>query len=171
MKASCLSLTLIACAVLIHGISYAFSPGLVPEGQSESSTKSLSGNDAKARTERRHDERNHRHDSDKNHARSHRNSSKANSANQRRNSQKRFTSANGTRDRQPGREGFNGVAARGSIPDPRNDKVRGRFRDGARHTALTLNTVRHRGSNPAAIGGSTAGNRGKIDGTGVHRKP
>ncbi len=76
---------------------------------------------------------------------------------------------------QPGSDKSGGAAKGESIHNEAiNNALPVRPPSAVRPTMLSLNTVRHRGPNPAVVGGSANSNRrntAAIDGTRMHRKP
>ena len=124
-------------------------------------------------------QRDARHASDKNHPRSRASLTAPNHPKQLPNSRKRSMPGNAMNLHQPGSDKSGGVAKGGSI---QNEKVNNapavRPPSVVRPTVASLNNalnnVRHRGPNPAVVGGSAnlAGrNIGAINGTRMNRKP
>jgi hypothetical protein len=85
------------------------------------------------------------------------------------------SSANAMHLHQPGSDSRTGSAKSESIQhDTVNRAQRVQSENVVRSTAPSLNNVRHRGANPAVIGGSANSygrNPGMINGTSVHRRP
>ena len=91
------------------------------------------------------------------------------------NTGKRSTSGNATNLHQPGLAKSDGAANNGSVRNETGNNPRPvRSASVTRSAAPPLNNVRHRGSNPAAIGGSASANgrnAAALDGARMHRKP
>ena len=123
-----------------------------------------------------------RHASDKNHPRSRASLTAANRPKQLPNSRKRSIPGNAMNLHQPGSDKSGGAAKGGLIQNETVSNalpVRPPSIVRLRHNAQpSLNNVRHRGPNPAVVGGSAGGsanldssNTGAINGTRMHRKP
>jgi hypothetical protein len=190
LKITCLVFMLIAFASLTPGTKYA-----APSNQDGASQQSHSltsentpgdhprgtwhatpddGERARKGGSVSDERRDHRHISGRNHPRSLGTVSKERPK-QLPNNRERFPSRNGMNLHQPGSDKSGGPAKRGFI---RHERVNSAVSPGPlnviRPGVPSLNNVRHRGPNPAVVGGSTnAGGRntGTIDGTRVHRKP
>jgi hypothetical protein len=116
----------------------------------------------------------HRHISDRNHPRSSLGTVTKERPKHLPNNRDRFPSRNGMNLRQPGSDKSGGTAKGGFI---RRERVNSAVSPGPpnviRPGVPSLNNVRHRGPNPAVVGGSPKSdgrNTGTIDGTRVHRK-
>ena len=121
------------------------------------------------------EQRDHHHASDKNHPRSRASLTKANRPKQLPNSRERSIPGNAMNLHQPGSAKSGGAAKDGLI---RNETVNNalpvRPPSVVRPTVPSLNNVRHRGANPAVIGGSAnsdSRNTGAINGTRMNRRP
>ena len=91
------------------------------------------------------------------------------------NNREHFQSKNSTKFLRPG-SGKSAGAAKGGVVQRETTHKTGLVRpaSGSRPTAPSFDNVRHRGANPAVIGGSansTRRNAGAISGTSVHRRP
>jgi len=90
-------------------------------------------------------------------------------------SRKRSMPGNAMNLHQPGSDKSGGAAKGESIHNETiNNALPVRPPSAVRPTMLSLNTVRHRGPNPAVVGGSAnsnSRNTAAIDGTRMHRKP
>jgi hypothetical protein len=178
MKVTCLLfLSLIVTmswAGLMPGTSYA-APSQQTSAES-SATTLVAGNPSK-------EQRYPRHASDKNHPRSRASLTAAKHPKQLPNSRNRSVPGNVANLHRPD-SGKSGVAAKGGLIQ--NETARNampvRPPSTVRSTAATLhpslNNVRHRGPNPAVVGGSAGGsanlsssNTGAINGTRMKRKP
>ena len=178
MKISCLLfLSLIApmsWAALIPGTSYA-APSQQTSARSSAATR-VAGNPSK-------EQRSPRHASDKNHPRSRASLAAANHPKQLPNRRKRSIPGNAANLHKPD-SGKSGAAAKRVLiqNETASNTMPVRPPRSARPTAATLNpslnNVRHRGPNPAVVGGSAGGsanlnssNTRAINGTRMHRKP
>ena len=173
MKVSCLLfLSLIVTmswAALMPGTSYA-APSQQTSAAS-SATTPVAGNPSK-------EQRYPRHASDKNHPRSRASLTAANHPKQLPNGRKRSIPGNAANLRQHG-SGKSGAAAKGGLIQNETAKDALPVRStSVRPIVASLNplptNVRHRGSNPAVVGGlanSGNSNTGAINGTGMHRRP
>jgi hypothetical protein len=161
-------------AGLMPGTSYA-APSQQTSAPSSTNTASA-GNPS-------NEQRDPSHASDKNHPRRRARLTAANHPKQLPNGRKRSIPGNAVNLHQTG-SGKSGVATKGvSTQNETASKAIPVRRPGAvRPTATTLNpslnNVRHRGPNPAVVGGSAGGsanlnssNTGAINGTRMHRKP
>jgi hypothetical protein len=183
MKTVCLVFT-IGWAVLMCGANYAAPVKSEPQQSSEGSPKAVGGDhttdttpaDGATYSRRPSDEeRNHRRVSDKNHPPSRASLPKANHPNQLSKSRERSTSGNHMNLRQPGSDKFRDAVKGGLVQNETvNNALRVRPPNVVRPVAPALSTARHRGPNPAVIGGSVNSitrNIGTINGTHMNRKP
>ncbi len=189
MKITCLVFMLIAFASLMPGTKYASSlnqdrASQRPSFQTSENTLSdhprgakhaAPDNDGRPRKDgNASDDRRDRHISDKNHPRSLGTVTKERPKHLP-NNRDRFPSRNGMNLRQPGSAKSGGTAKGGFL---RRERVNSAVSPGPpnviRPGVPSLNNVRHRGPNPAVVGGSPKSDgrhTGTIDGTRVHRKP
>ena len=174
MKPLCFLFLTIACVLWIEGTTCAASSQQTSaEG---SATTPVAGNPSK-------EQRYPRHASDKNHPRSRASLTAANHPKQLPNDRKRSIPGNAANLHQSG-SGKSGAAAKGGLIQ--NETARnampvrppGTVRPTATMLNPSLNNVRHRGPNPAVVGGSAGGsvnlnssNAGAINGTRMPRKP
>ena len=153
MKATYLVSLTMSCAMLMQGTSYA-----VPS-QPASAVSST----------------NLRHLSDKNGPRSRATLTAASRPQQLPNSRKRSVARNATNSHQPSSGKSGRAATGGSIQNETvNSAPSVRRPNAIRPTMLSFNTVRHRGPNPAVVGGTAnpaCRNTGTINGTRMNRKP
>lgn len=178
MKITCLLfLTIVrtmGSAGLMLGTGYA-APSQQTSAES-SATTLVAGNPAK-------EQRSPRHASDKNHLRSRASLTASNHPKQVPNGRKGSISANAANLHQPGLAKAGAAAKGGLIQNKIASKATpvrlpGTVRPAAASLNPSLNNVRHRGPNPAVVGGSAGGsansnssNTGAINGTRMHRKP
>jgi len=160
-------------AALMPGTGYA-APSQQTSAES-SATTPVAGSPSK-------EQRSPLHASVKNHPRSRASLTAANHPKQLPNGRKRSTPGNAANLHQPG-SGNSGAAAKGGLiqNETASKAMPVRPPGTVRPTAATLNplnNVRHRGPNPAVVGGSAGGsanlhssNTGAINGTRMHRKP
>ncbi len=161
-------------AALMPGTSYAASSHQTSD--ESSATAPLARNSSK-------EQRYPRHASDKNHPRSRASLTAANRRKQLPISRRRSIPGNAANLHQPG-SGNSGAAAKGGLiqNETASKAMPVRPPGTVRPTAATLNpslnNVRHRGPNPAVVGGLAGGsanlhssNTGAINGTHMHRKP
>ena len=188
MKTTCLLFLAIGCAALMRGTSYADqSNPASPKSSSESAAKTTSDhprdaahsapaedgknqNDGKPSDERRDP----RHASDKNHQGSRASLTSANRPKQASNDRERSTSGNATNLHQPGLSKSGGVANGLSQKATVNNVLPVRRPSVTRPIVPSPSNVRHRGANPAVIGGSAnsdSRNTGAINGARMNRKP
>ena len=183
MKTVCLVFT-IGCAVLIYGASHAAPSDPALQQSPESSTKAVSSDhttdatpaDGTTHGGRPSDEkRDRRRVSDKNHPPSRANLTKAKLPSQLPNQREHSTSGSAMNLHQPDSDKSGGVAKVGLTKNETvNNAMRVRTPSAARPDAPSLNNVRHRGPNPAVVGGSAntiARNPGAINGTSMNRRP
>jgi hypothetical protein len=185
MKDTCLLVLMIGCAVLTHGRAYANAVG--PTSQ-QTSPESLSDHSQdgelapQTHAQNHQNERNlarepgdHGHGSAGNHPRSGAGLPRANRPTQFPNRRERFPSGIAMNLRNSGSNKSGGAAKGGLIRQGQANGTQSlRTPDVVRPRAPSLNNVRHRGANPAVIGGaanSDARDSGAINGTRVHRKP
>jgi hypothetical protein len=120
-----------------------------------------------------HEQRDHGRASDTNHPPSRASLAKANRPKQLPNVRQRSRPGNALH--QPGPDKSGGAAKGGLIPNETvNNALAVRTPSVVRPTVPLLNNVRHRGPNPAAVGGSPnshGSNTGAINGTRMNRKP
>jgi hypothetical protein len=188
MKTTCLVLTMISCAALTHGPSYAaLSNAASRQSTSKSRSNTVSGHPSvaehaapaddgkhQAGEKASNEQRDHRYASDKNHPASRASLTKANRPKVLRNNRERSTSANSMNLYQPGSEKSSGTARGGLI---RNETVNTtlpvRPPSVVSRTGLLPNSLRHRGANPAVIRGSANSDSrktGAINGTRMNRR-
>ena len=161
-------------AALKPGTSYA-APSQQTLAESSANTASA-GNPSK-------EQRDPSHASDKNHPRRRARLTATNHPKQLPNSRNRSTPGNAVNLHQPG-SGKSGAAAKGGLiqNETASNAMLVRPLGTVRPTRASLNpsldNVRHRGPNPAVVGGSAGGsanlnssNTGAINGTRMHRKP
>ena len=174
MKPLCFLFLTIACVLWIEGTTCAASSQQTSaEG---SATTPVAGNPSK-------EQRYPRHASDKNHPRNRASLTVANHPMQLPNGRTRSIPGNAASLHQPG-SGKSGAAAKAGLIHnvTASNAMPVRPPGTVRPTATTLNpslnlspnNVRHRGPNPAVVGGSanlTSSNTGAINGTRMHRKP
>jgi hypothetical protein len=170
VKPLCFLFLTIACVLWIEGTTCAASSQQTSaEG---SATTPVAGNPSK-------EQRYPRHASDKNHPRSRAGLTAANHPKQLPNGRKRSIPGNAANLHQLG-SGKSGAAAKGGLiqNETASNAMPVRPPGIVRSTATTLNpslnNVRHRGPNPAVVGGSAklnSSNTGAINGTRMHRKP
>lgn len=189
MNATILLFMTIGCTALMHGTSYAAqSHQLSPQTSSKTAAKTATDHlrDAENTTpaaEGKHktDERSfdepqyHRNTSGKNLPREHPNATTADHAKQVPGRQNRSKSANALNLNHPRSDKLDGAAKGGAIhTETVNNGFPVRSHRVARSTTPSPNNPHHRGSNPAAIGGSANSdgrNTGAISGTRMKRKP
>lgn len=180
MKAACLTLAMVGCAVLFHGTSYAssLSPAL-QEQSSEGSTKPLSGDhatdavsthDGKRQKDRipSQEQVTRRRTSNKNHSHGNANLMKANRPKQLRKGRESSTSQNGMSVGRPRLSRPTVGAAK--ITNSRN--LRARTTGVAALDGRQVKDPRNRGAAPAMVGGpaNAAGHTAAISGTGMNRR-
>ena len=180
MKAACLTLAMVGCAVLFQETSYAFflSPAL-QEQSTESSSKPLSGSRAtdvsSAHDGDRHkdktssdEHRTRRRTSNKNHSHSQTNPIKANRPKQLRNGRERSASENVMN---VGRSNSSKPAI-GATKVPNNHNLSARTTGVAALDGRQVKDPRNRGAAPAIVGGpaNATGHTVAISGTGMNRR-
>jgi hypothetical protein len=184
MKTVVLLLLTIAWPGLMQGIAYAATSSPVSQQASpDSAAKTASdhpgdtspGPPPDGATDHKNGKRDSHHISEKNLARSRANLVKENHPRQFPSDRERSTSGNATNLHQR-RFDPSGSAAKGGFIGNNTVKsiVAVRSPSVVRPAAATLGNVRHRGANPATVGGlgnSTASNTGAISGTHMHRRP
>ena len=188
MRTTCLLLLTISWATLTHGTGYAIPSGPASQQTSPAtSTNTVNAHPQDAEHaapvdggKRQKDgnpsaeRRDHRHVSDENHPRSPATIRK-DRPKQLPNSREHFPSGNAMNLHQPGSDKSSGAAKGGLIQNATvNKALPVRPPSVVRPTAPLLNNARHRGVNPAVIGGpanSDGRNTGAINGTRVHRRP
>ena len=174
-----------SCAALMRGTGYAApsaAPNNSPRVREHSSGISrcraaapADGGETQTAGKPSDEQRDHRHVSDKNHPRSRASLTKANRPQQLPNNRQRSTSGNAMNLHQPGSDKSGGAAKADSsrTKQPTTPCLFGR-QVSSDPTVPSLNNVRHRGPNPAVIGGSANSdtrNTGAINGTQMNRKP
>jgi hypothetical protein len=175
---------LVGCAVLMSGTSYAAPSDPAPQQSSEGSTKAVRGDhvtdttwaDGRTHGGKPSDEqRGNRDASDKNHPRSSTSLTKANRPNQLPTRREYSTSGSTMNLHGTGSDKSSDVAKGGLVQNETvNNALRVRPPSVARPAAPSLNNVRHRGPNPAVVGGSANSitrNTGALNGTHMSRKP
>jgi hypothetical protein len=170
MRITCLLfLTIVltmGCAGLMFGTGHAAQS---QQASAESSATTLvAGNPSK-------EKRSPRHASDKNHPRSRASLTASRHPKQLPNGGKSSMLGNAANLQRPG-SGKSGAAATGGLVQSEavNSAQRVRSTSAVRPAAASLNNIRHRGPNPAVVGGSAnfkSSNTGAINGTRMHRKP
>jgi hypothetical protein len=180
----------ITCAALMSGTSYA-SPSQQTSAESSPTTASnrshdghphdakrtAQGDDGKRQEEESPSDEQQalRHASDQNHLRSLANLTSANRPKLIPNSREHSTSGNAMKRHQPGLTKSGGVANGGLVKNEKIIDARPvQTSSVARSAAPSLNNLRHRGANPAVVGGSAISesrNTGAINGTRMNRKP
>ncbi len=185
MKTACLMFAMLAWAALMQGASHAAPVDPLTQQSSERSTKAVSDDDANdaapvsgaphhSGTKPCDEERDRRHVSDKPHTYGRATPTKASRPNQLPN-RLDSTHQNTFDVHQPGSEVSRGLVRGGSIQNEAVKRVLPvRSPSMLRPVTPSLDNARHRGPNPAAIGGSAssnASNTGAINGTGMHRMP
>ena len=188
MKATTLLFVMIGCTALVHGTSYAAqSNQLSSQTSSKTAEKTATDHprDAKHATpatagkhktdERSFDElQDHRKTSEKNLPRERPNPNTTNHSKQPPTSQNHSKPANALNLNHPRSDKLDGAAKDGAIhAGAVNNGFAVRSRRVTRSTTASPNSTRHRGPNPAAIGGSVSSGRntGAINGTRMNRKP
>jgi hypothetical protein len=174
MKVACLLfpslMVTMIWAALTPGISYAAPSQQTSAGSS--TTTPVARNPSK-------EQRYPRHASDKNHPRSRASLTAANHPKQLPNGRKRSIPGNAANFHQSD-SGKSGAAAKGGLIQNETAsnamlvRLPGTVGPTAASLNPSLNNVRHRGPNPAVVGGSanlTSSNTGAINGTRMHRKP
>ena len=183
MKTVCLIFT-IGCAVLMCVASYAASVDPAPQQSSESSMKAGSGDRANNATpadggthggKPSDEKRDRRRVPGKDYPPSQASLPKANRPNQIPNRQEHSTTANAMNLHKPGSDKSSGAVKGGLIQNEKGNHVLPvRSPSIVRPSVSPLDNVRHRGPNPAVIGGSANSitrNTGAINGTRMNRKP
>jgi hypothetical protein len=185
MKVTCLLFLTMTCATLMQGTSYA-TPSQQTSAESSANPASDQPHNAKhaapADDGKRQKEgnpsdeqRDRRHTSDRNHPRSRTSLTAANRPKQLPNSRKRSIPGNAMNLHQPGSDKSGGAAKGGLIQNETvNNALPVRPPSVVRPAVPSLNNVRHRGPNPAVVGGSAnadSRNTGAINGTRMNRKP
>ena len=116
-----------------------------------------------------------RHVFDKDHPRGRGSLTRANRPTQLPNNRERSASRNAMNFLQPGSDRSDGAAMGGLIQNETvRNALRARASSGVRPALQSLNNARHRGPNPAAIGGSSNSDRrntATVNGTRMNRKP
>ena len=191
MKTTCLLFLTMSWAALTHGTGYAVPSSPASEPTSPASSANSASDhprdpaqrDAAPADDGRHqtggkasdEQRDHGRASDTNHPPSRASLTKANRPKQLPNSRQRSLPGNAMNLHQPGSDKSGGAAKGGFI---RNETVNNalpvRTPSVVRPTVPSLNNVRHRGPNPAVVGGSAnshSSNTGAINGTRMNRKP
>ncbi len=191
MKTTCLLFLTISWAALTHGTGYAVPSGPASQQTSpESSANTASDHprdpaqrDAPPADDGRHqtggkasaEQRDLRRASDKDHPPRRASLTEANRPKQFPHSRKRFLPGNAINLHQPGPDKSGGAAKGGLIQtETVNNALPVRPPSVVRPTVPSLNNVRHRGPNPAVVGGSAnlqSRNTGAINGTRMNRKP
>jgi hypothetical protein len=173
VKASCLKFLVISCAALMFGTAYADSSSPASQQKPPKSSANRLSNrpkDGKPSVERRDDS----HLSGKNHTRSPAVTIK-DRPEQRPNNRKHSPSGNTMSIHRLGSDNSGSAVKAGLIQhETINTAVPRRSSGVIRHSVPSVNNVRHRGANPATIGGpakSNSRNAGAINGTSVHRRP
>ncbi len=188
MKATCFLFLMIGCAGLTPGTSCAAqSSSASQQPPSESSANTISdhprdavhgapvqdGKNQKDGTPS-DEQRDHRHASDKDHRRSHTSLARSNGPKQVPNKGQHSTSGTAMNLHQPGSD-KSGASARGALIQHGTVNVSAPIRPASIWPRVPLpNNARHRGANPAVIGGSASSNgrnAGAIDGAHINRRP
>jgi len=188
MKATCLLFLMIVCAELTPGTSYAAQSNPAsqqPSSKSPANTVSDHPRDAVHGApikdgEKQVDgtlpdeQRDLRHASEKNQPRGRVSLTKSNRPTQDPNNGEHSTSGTAMNLHQPGSD-KSGASARGALIQHGTVNVSASVRPASIRPKVPLpNNVRHRGANPAVIGGSASSNRrnaGAIDGAHMNRRP
>jgi hypothetical protein len=188
MKATTFLFVTIGCTAVMHGTSYAAQSNQL-SSQTSSKTAEKTATDhprdpehatpataGKHKTDQRSSDepQDHRNTSEKNLPRKHPNLTTTNHPKQPPSSQNRSKPANALNLNHPRSDKLDGAAKGGAIhPETVNNGFPVRSRRVARSTTASPNNTRHRGPNPAVIGGSASSGRntGAINGTRVNRKP
>jgi len=187
MKTACFVFRMIGCAVLMYGTSFAAWSGTASQQGSANSadlasdrlrlehTARADGGKHQAGKELSDEQRGNRRASDKNHPPNQASLAKANRPSQLPNRREHSVTGNAMNLHRPGSDKSRGVANDGLM---RNETVKSALPVGSlsvvRPTAPSLNNVRHRGANPAVIGGlvsSKSANTGAINGTRMNHRP
>jgi hypothetical protein len=189
MKAACLLFLTVSCAALMPGTDYAAPSNPASQQKSlESAAKTVSdyprdGEHAAPSDDRKHqkdgktsdEQRDYRHASDKDPLRSRASLTKANRPKQLPNRQKCAIPGHAMNLHQPGSTKSGGAREDGLIQNGAvNNTQPVRPPSVVRPTVQSPNNVRHRGANPAVIGGSAnsdSRNTGAINGTRMIRRP
>jgi|SRR5579863_857640 len=188
MKATCLLFLAIRCAALMNGTGYAAPSSPASQQTSPQSAVKAGGDDprdgehATPADDGKHHfgkppdaQRDHRHASDNGHPRSLTSLTKANRPKQLLNSRKTAIPGRAMNLHQPDSAKSGGAAKDGSIHhETVGSGLPVRPPTVAQPTASSLNNERHRGPNPAVIGGpanSDSRNTGAINGTRMNRRP
>ena len=179
MKAACLSLAMMSCALLIDGTSYAFSPGPASQDSTESSTKPLNGNHTTATASAHDGERQkngtrsdeqgpRRRTSNKNHTHSQANLINGNRPKQLRNGRERSASDRITSVGQP--SSSKAAVGAAKIANKHNLPVRRAGIDAL--GGQQFKNFHNRGATPATVGGppNSTRNTAAISGTSVNRR-
>lgn len=169
MKAACLTLAMVGCAVFFQETSYAFFLSAALQEQStESSSKPLSGDRHKDRTSS-DAHRTGRRASNKNHSHNQTNPIKANRPKQLRNGRERMASENVMN---VGRSNSSKPSI-GASKVPNNHKLPARTTGVAALSGQQFGNSRNRGAAPATVGGppSSTRNTATISGTSISRRP
>jgi hypothetical protein len=188
MKATCLLFLMIGCAALTPGTSCAAQSSLASQQpSSESSANTISDHprdavhgapveDGKYQKDGKisNEQRDHRHASGKELPRSRTSLTTSNRPKQVPNNGEHSTSGTAMNLHQPGSD-KSGASARGALIQHGTVNVFASIRPASIRPRVPLpNNVRHRGANPAVIGGSASSNSrnaGAIDGAHMNRRP
>jgi hypothetical protein len=179
MKTACLTLVMIGCVVLIHGMNYAFSPSSTAKEISSESSAKLPASDSPtdaasvANGERQtvgthsDEQRTRRHISDKRPARSYASLTKVNRPKQLRNARERSTPENTINVHQPSSSKPAGAT---KLVTHRTQPVR--TAETAALSGQQLRSAHSRALGTATIGGAVkpARNTAAISGTSINRK-
>jgi hypothetical protein len=182
MKTACLVLRMIGYAVLINGVTYAALADSASQPSSERSTNVLSGNrtgdaiSSRGETHRGGPSdagRDHRRASNQNHQRSH--DSQENLPNRLPNRWESSMYRSAVNFHRPNSDKSRDAAESGLIQNRSvNNALRVRQPSIGRPTSLSANNPRHRGPNPAVVGGAanaTTRDTGMLNGVSMHRRP